>query len=406
MNIAVIGAGAAGLFAAGMLAREGARVTLFEKNQRPGRKLNITGKGRCNVTNAATLHELMANVVSNPKFLYSAFSAFSPSDTMEFFESRGVPVKVERGRRVFPRSDKAMDITDALVAFCKEGGVRLVTEPVVDIEKTEKFHIITKTGSFSSDKIIIATGGITYPSTGSTGDGYNFAKSFGHRVISPRPSLVPLVCGDGICPECEGLTLKNVRLTVCRKDTGKKIYKEMGEMLFTSRGVSGPLVLSASAYMKDGFSEYGLEIDLKPALDDATLDKRLLSDFSENKNKSFKNSLDGLLPSKLIAPFIRLTGIDPDKKVNAVNAGERKRVLDLMKHLPLDVTGSGSVNEAVITSGGVDTAQIDPKTMMSRLVKDLYFAGEIIDVDALTGGYNLQIAFSTAYLAAISAVKE
>lgn len=406
MTVAVIGAGAAGLFAAGLLAQKGSTVLLFEKNSRAGRKLNITGKGRCNVTNDCSPSELMANTVSNPKFLYSAYNAFSPADTKAFFESLGVPLKTERGRRVFPESDRATDITDALVRFCADNGVKFIYNEVVDIEKNEKFHICTKTGSFSSDKIVITCGGISYPSTGSTGDGYAFARKLGHSIKEPALSLVPLRCGEALCNECEGLTLKNVRLTVKHRESGKKVFSEMGELLFTSNGISGPLALSASAYMRGDKKDYALSIDLKPALDHETLDKRLLSDFSQNINKDYKNSLSALLPSKLIAPFVKLSQIDQDKKVNSITAKERHRISELLKHLPLTVTGTGSAHEAVITQGGVSTAEIDPKTMMSKIVPDVYFAGEVIDVDALTGGYNLQIAFSTAYVAAKAASKE
>ena len=401
MRVAVIGGGAAGLTAAGHAAKLGADVDLYEKNDRCGVKLRITGKGRCNLTNNCTREEFFDNVVSNPKFLYSAFSAFDPQAVMAFFESLGVPLKTERGRRVFPVSDKASDIVEALIGFCRDNGVKTVRKNVKKILKDGTFSVVCSDRAESYDKVIVCTGGVSYPKTGSTGDGYAFASSFGHTLIPPKPSLVPLYCPDKLCPECEGLSLKNVMLTVTDNASGKTVYKEQGEMLFTGSGVSGPLVLSASAHMKDAApGRYSLHIDLKPALDEKTLDQRILSDFSGNINKNFSNSLSALLPSKLIAPFIERTGVDPYKKVNAVTAAERKTVVRTLKDLSLDVTSYAPLSEAVVTRGGVCTKEIDPKTMQSKLVPGLYFAGEVIDVDAYTGGYNLQIAFCTAYAAA------
>lgn len=401
MRLAVIGGGAAGLVAAGFAAKLGADVDLYEKNDRCGVKLRITGKGRCNLTNNCTREEFFDNVVSNPKFLYSAYSAFDPQAVMAFFESLGVPLKTERGRRVFPVSDKASDIADALIGFCRENGVRTVRKNVRKIIKNETFSVVCSDRAEKYDKVIVCTGGVSYPKTGSTGDGYAFAKAFGHTVIPPAPSLVPLWCEEPLCAECEGLSLKNVTLTVTEGENGKTVYKEQGEMLFTKNGVSGPLVLSASAHMKDTApGKYTLHIDLKPALDEKTLDSRILSDFSDNINKNFSNSLSALLPSKLIAPFIVRTGVDPYKKVNAVTAAERKTVVKTLKDLTLTVKSYAPLSEAVITRGGVSTKEIDPKTMQSKIVPGLYFAGEVIDVDAYTGGYNLQIAFCTAYAAA------
>ena len=401
MRVAVIGGGAAGLTAAGFAAKLGADVDLYEKNDRCGVKLRITGKGRCNLTNNCTREEFFDNVVSNPKFLYSAHSAFDPQAVMAFFESLGVPLKTERGRRVFPVSDKASDIAEALICFCRDNGVKTIRKNVKKIIKDGTFSVICSDRAEKYDKVIICTGGLSYPKTGSTGDGYAFAKSFGHTVIQPCPSLVPLICSDKLCPECEGLSLKNVTLTVTDTANGKTVYKEQGEMLFTGNGVSGPLVLSASAHMKDVKpGKYALHIDLKPALDEKTLDSRILSDFSENINKNFSNSLSALLPSKLIAPFVERTGIDPYKKVNAVTAAERKTVVRTLKDLSLGVSSYAPLSEAVITRGGVCTKEIYPKTMQSKLIPGLYFAGEVIDVDAYTGGYNLQIAFCTAYAAA------
>ncbi|MBP5206868.1 MAG: NAD(P)/FAD-dependent oxidoreductase [Clostridia bacterium] len=402
MKIAVIGGGAAGLFAAGVASHRGADVTVFEKNDRPGVKLRITGKGRCNVTNDCDRDRFFDSVVSNPRFLYSAYSALTPQDVMAFFERLGVPLKTERGGRVFPVSDKASDIVDALVRYC--GAVTFRHEKVLGIRKEDEFEVKTSKGVYRFDRVIIATGGLSYPRTGSDGDGYGFAAAFGHRIIGTSPSLVPLICEEDLCPRCQGLTLKNVTLSALDTSKNKTVFSELGEMLFTDKGVSGPLVLSASAHMKDITpGKYALYIDLKPALDEQTLDRRILRDFSEQKNKNLINSLHDLLPSKLIAPFVELTGIDPDKKVNSVTVSERRKILELLKKLPLTVVSAAPVAEAIITRGGVDTRQIDPKTMQSKLVPGLYFAGEVIDCDAYTGGFNLQIAFSTANAAAVAA---
>lgn len=402
MKIAVIGGGAAGLFAAGVALHRGADVTVFEKNDRPGVKLRITGKGRCNVTNDCDRDRFFDSVVSNPRFLYSAYSALTPQDVMAFFERLGVPLKTERGGRVFPVSDKASDIVDALVRYC--GAVTFRHEKVLGIRKEDEFEVKTSKGVYRFDRVIIATGGLSYPRTGSDGDGYGFAAAFGHRIIGTSPSLVPLICEEDLCPRCQGLTLKNVTLSALDTSRNKTVFSELGEMLFTDKGVSGPLVLSASAHMKDITpGKYALYIDLKPALDEQTLDRRILRDFSEQKNKNLINSLHDLLPSKLIAPFVELTGIDPDKKVNSVTVSERRKILELLKKLPLTVVSAAPVAEAIITRGGVDTRQIDPKTMQSKLVPGLYFAGEVIDCDAYTGGFNLQIAFSTANAAAVAA---
>ncbi|MBQ1848425.1 MAG: NAD(P)/FAD-dependent oxidoreductase [Clostridia bacterium] len=407
MRVAVIGGGAAGLVSAGFAASYGADVDLYEKNDRLGVKLRITGKGRCNVTNNCTREEFFDNVVSNPKFLYSAYSGFDSQAVMSFFESLGVPLKTERGRRVFPVSDKASDVAEALIRFCKKNGVKTVTKNVKKIVKDGGFSVICSDRVEKYDKVIIATGGASYPKTGSTGDGYVFAGAFGHTVVPREPSLVPLVCEDGLCKECEGLSLRNVTLSCTEVQSGKTVYKEQGEMLFTKNGVSGPLVLSASAHLKNVQpGKYTLHIDLKPALDEKTLDNRILSDFSGSLNKNFSNSLAALLPNKLIQPFIQRTGIDPYKKVNAVTAAERKKIVSVLKDLSLDVSGYAPIAEAVITRGGVSVKEIDPKTMQSKLVPGLYFAGEVIDVDAYTGGYNLQIAFCTAYAAARGVINE
>ena len=402
MKVAVIGGGAAGLMAAGTAAANGADVTLFEKNDRLGVKLRITGKGRCNVCNNCDRQTFFDNVVSNPRFMYSAYSAFDSGDVMSFFESLGVPLKTERGNRVFPVSDKAADIAEALSSYCAP--VLILHEKVKSIDPSDGFEITTQRGKYAFDRVILATGGLSYPKTGSTGDGYVFARRMGHNITEPLPSLVPLICEGDLCGKCMGLSLKNVCLTVKETDGGKTVYSEQGEMLFTGNGVSGPLVLSASAHMTDiRPGKYKLYIDLKPALDHQTLDKRLLRDFSEYINRDLINSFSALLPSKLIGPFVELTGIPKDKKVNSVTSGERRRIADLLKGLPLDVIKTAPVDEAVITRGGVDTKQIEPKTMQSKLVPGLYFAGEIIDCDAYTGGFNLQIAFSTGHAAGIAA---
>ena len=406
MKTAVIGGGAAGLIAAGVAAQNGADVVLFEKNERYGAKLRITGKGRCNVTNNCEKEAFFDNVVSNPRFLYSAYSKFDCSAVMSFFESLSVPLKTERGNRVFPVSDKASDIADALIGFCRVNGVKMTNEKVCDVKKSDRFEIKTSRKEYVFDRVIIAAGGLSYPRTGSTGDGYAFAKSLGHNVTELSASLVPLICCDDICGKCQGLSLKNVNLTVIDSKTGKTVYEEQGEMLFTDSGVSGPLVLSASAHMNETEPDrYKLFIDLKPALDIKTLDKRLLRDFSENKNKDIINAFSALLPSKLIAPFVELTGIPHDKKVNSVTAAERERIAKLLKRLPLTVKSKAPIAEAVITRGGVDTKQIDPKTMQSKLIPGLFFAGEVIDCDAYTGGFNLQIAFCTGYTAGLSAAQ-
>lgn len=400
MKIAVIGGGAAGLMAAGEAASNGADTTLFEKNDRLGVKLRITGKGRCNVTNNCDRQTFFDNVVSNPRFLYSAYSEFTTADTMSFFENLGVPLKTERGNRVFPVSDKASDIVDALARFCEQGGVKVKRERVKKLSHDTDFTVITNGGEYKFDKVIIATGGLSYPRTGSTGDGYKFARDLGHNITKTSPSLVPLICEGALCGQCQGLSLKNVTLYVHDNEKDKTVYSELGEMIFMENGVSGPLVLSASSHMTDIYEgKYKLYIDLKPALDRQTLDKRLLRDFSENKNKDVVNSFSALLPSKLIAPFIKLTGIPRDKKVNSITVSERAAIVEYLKKLPLDVIAAEKIDEAIITRGGVDTKQIEPKTMQSKLVKGLYFAGEIIDCDAYTGGFNLQIAFCTGYAA-------
>lgn len=402
--VAVIGAGAAGLMAAGVAAKNGSHVLLFEKNKKVGRKIVITGKGRCNVTNNCDIDTLIQNIPQNSRFLYSAFRAFSVEQTMAFFEALGISLKTERGNRVFPVSDNAMDIVDGLHAFVRRHQVKIIQETVTAIKTVDGkiSEVVTNEASYAVSKVIIATGGASYPLTGSTGDGYRFAESLGHSIMPLRPSLVPLCAEGKTCPRLQGLSLKNVEITVL--EDGKKLYQDFGEMMFTHFGVTGPLILSASSHMrKFGQAKYQLQIDLKPALDRQTLDKRLLSDFSEQLNCDFNNSLSKLLPRKLIPIIVELSGIDPHQKVNVITKQQRESLARLLKCMTLNITAQRSIDEAIITSGGVNVKEVSPKTMASKLVKGLYFAGEVLDVDAYTGGFNLQIAWSTGYLAGMSA---
>ena len=401
-RIIVIGGGAAGMMAAISAADAGAQVTLVERNDRCGRKLRITGKGRCNLTNDCTPAELMQNVPTNPKFLYAALSHFESADTMALFESAGVPLKVERGRRVFPVSDKATDIVDAMVRMCRERGVKIIKGRVNKIAVKDK----KASGVFIGDEkinagaVIIATGGKSYPLTGSDGDGYRLAGELGHTTVAPKPSLVPLTSRDKDCPRMQGLSLKNVALRMVDKTNNKTVYEDFGEMMFTHFGMTGPMILSASAHLPDVESgRYEAIIDLKPALDEKTLDSRLLSDFSKFNNKDFINSLETLLPQKMIEIVVRRSGIDPRKKVNSITKEERRALLEVIKGFSVSVSGFRPIEEAIVTKGGISTKEINPKTMESKLCEGLYFAGEVIDVDAYTGGYNLQIAFSTGALA-------
>lgn len=401
-NVVVIGGGAAGLMAAYQAAENSNRVTLIEKNQKVGRKIMITGKGRCNVTNNCDNDTFIKNVAVNSRFLYSAISNFSTADTMDFFEGLGVPLKTERGNRVFPQSDKASDIVDALFRAVKKNGVKIILGTVKSLYKQDdEFITVLQNGEkITSDSAIIATGGASYPLTGSTGDGYSFAKSFGHNVTEIKPSLVPLTIHEGFCSKLSGLSLKNVTLKVYEEGRDKPLFSELGEMLFTHFGISGPLVLSASSLMREmDKKNYFALIDLKPALDAQTLDKRLQRDLSENANKDIINSLDKLLPKSLIPITLKLAGIDERTKSNQITKEQRLALCTVLKGMKLTVTGFRPIEEAIITSGGVSTREIDPKTMESKLVKGLYFAGEVIDVDAYTGGFNLQIAFSTGALA-------
>ena len=409
-KVIVIGGGAAGLFAAISAADNGADVILFEKNDRCGKKLRITGKGRCNVTNDCSTEEFLQNVPTNPRFLYSALSALTTQDVKDFFEGEGVPLKTERGKRVFPVSDKAQDIVSALVSASRARGVKIINEKVLslivsDNEGAKKINgVISEGGEYLADAVIVCTGGRSYTRTGSDGDGYAFAKSAGHTVTPLLPSLVPIVCAGKLCPSLQGLSLKNVSLSITDKTTKKEVYSDFGEMMFTHFGITGPMVLSASAHIPDIASgKYEAKINLKPALDEKTLDARILSDFSKYSNKDLINALGDLLPQKLIPVTISLSGIDPRKKINSITREERQSLIDVIRGLRLTLIGFRPLDEAIITKGGVSVKEIDPKTMASKKCAGLYFAGEVIDVDAYTGGFNLQIAFSTGNLAGRSA---
>jgi len=410
-DIIVVGGGAAGLIAAGIAAQQGCNVTVIERNDRVGRKIMITGKGRCNVTNAVTMiNELIDAVPVNGRFLYSAFSQFMPSDTIEFFEQLGVPIKIERGNRVFPVSDKAVDIVDALDKFIKQNHVKRIKGRVTELIVYNGDVIGVKTQDnkeFLAKSVIIATGGVSYPLTGSTGDGYELAKQAGHTIIDLKPSLVPLESSSQICKDLQGLSLKNIAIKVFDTEKYKEIYSDFGEMLFTHFGVSGPVILSASSHMRDiKFDKYELLIDMKPALSHEQLDARIQRDFLNNSNKDFANSLVALLPQKMIPVIVELSGISPTIKTNQITRDMRHGLVALIKELKVPISGFRPIKEAVITSGGVKTSEINPKTMQSKLMNSLYFAGEVIDVDAYTGGYNLQIAFSTGYLAGKSVAEE
>ncbi len=404
-KILIIGAGASGIMAAGTISGRGKDVTILERNDKPARKVAITGKGRCNVTNnCKELSELIANVPTNGRFLYSAFSNFMPQDTIELIEDMGVPLKCERGNRVFPCSDKAMDIVDALVHYGTDDGAEIIHGRAKEL--IIKDGVLKGVRTFdgeeiAADKIIIATGGKSYPLTGSTGDGYELARQAGHTIIEPKPSLVPLNAHEGFCTDLMGLSLRNVTMKVI--DTKKKnkiVYDEFGEMLFTHFGISGPMVLSASSMLRDMEpGRYIVSIDLKPALTHEQLDARILRDFSGNTNKDFINSLGALLPRKLIPVVVKLSGIKANEKVNQITKEQRSRLVELLKDFRVTIKSFRPIDEAIVTSGGVKISEIDPKTMQSKLLPGLYFAGEVIDVDAYTGGFNLQIAFSTGRLA-------
>lgn len=406
-DLIVVGAGAAGLIAAGTAAELGKNVLIVERNEKVGRKLMITGKGRCNVTNACTLlNDLIENVPVNGRFLYGAFSRFMPNDTMDFFENLGVPLKIERGNRVFPESDKASDIVDALRRFVLSNGVKIICGRVVDlIAEADRILSVRceDSSEYSADSFIIATGGKSYPLTGSTGDGYMLAARTGHRIVEPKPALVPLECEEDWCPQLQGLSLKNIEISVYDNEKFTEVYRDFGEMLFTHFGVSGPVILSASSHLKScAPGRYNIFIDLKPALDFDKLDKRVQRDFAEFSNKAAVNALSALLPRKLIPVIIDLCGIPSDLRTNQITREQRHELVSTLKSLPLTVSGFRPIDEAIVTSGGIDVRDIDPKTMRSKKISNLYFAGEVIDADAYTGGFNLQIAFSTGFLAGCS----
>ena len=422
-DLIVIGGGAAGMFAAIQAGYAGARTLLLEPNDRLGKKLRITGKGRCNLTNNCPWQEVLKNVPRNARFLYSALSGFTPEDAMTFFESHGCEIKTERGNRVFPVSDRSASVLDALETALGYAGVELVRAraKALCVEDARITGVRTDRGSFCAPAVILATGGKSYPATGSTGDGYRLAAALGHSIVPPVGSLVPLVEDGATCAQMQGLALKNVNVRLyeapadptvgtsiarpCIQERGKPVFEEFGELLFTHFGLSGPVILSASAHMEPG-KTYLVSIDLKPALDEEKLDARILRDFADSKNRSFENALSGLYPKTMIPVIVARSGIPGDTRVNSVTKEQRRRLLELTKHFTVKISGLRPVEEAIITSGGVATREIDPKTMESKLVPGLYFAGEIIDVDAYTGGFNLQIAWSTAYAAANAAVKQ
>lgn len=411
-KIAVVGAGASGMTAAGRAAELGCEVTLFERNSLLGKKLGITGKGRCNLTNDCAPDEFIKNVTSNGKFLYSAINRFSPADTMAFFEALGVPLKTERGRRVFPVSDRALDIVLALKRYCTGGGgsCRIVNDRITGLLQRADGTVSgvrSEARSYDGfDAVILCTGGISYPGTGSTGDGYRLAAAVGHTISPLIPSLVGLESDAPLCAAAQGLALKNAAVRIVDTEKNKVVYRDFGEMLFCHFGISGPTILSASAHMRPMKSgKYTAMIDLKPALDEETLDRRLLSDFEKYKNKNAANAFDDLLPSKLRAPFLALCGLPPDKKIHTVTHEERRRIAAYLKALPIRITGFRPISEAIVTSGGVNVSEIEPQTMRSKRCPNLYFAGEVMDLDAYTGGFNLQIAFSTAMAAANAAAQ-
>jgi predicted Rossmann fold flavoprotein len=405
-RVVVVGAGAAGMIAAGKAAENGNHVTLLESNDKVGKKLLITGKGRCNITNDADIDGLISNIPGNGFFLYSSFYTFSNLDLIYFLEGMGLKTKVERGGRVFPLSDKSEDVVNVLLDFIKKQKVKLLLKsPVKGIlsENGKVKGVILKSGEkLECDSIILATGGASYPGTGSTGEGYQMVKNLGHNIVNLKPSLVPLIVKELWIKELQGLSLKNISITLVNKNN-KKVYSDFGEMLFTHFGVSGPVILSASRHILDyDYNDISLIIDLKPALANEKLDARIQRDFEKYSRKQYKNSLDDLLPQKLIPVVIKLSGISPEKFVNQVTKEERKSLVNIIKRLRLEIIGARPLSEAIVTAGGISTDEINPSTMESKLVKGLHFAGEIIDVDGYTGGFNLTIAFSTGYLAGIS----
>lgn len=403
-NVIIIGGGAAGMMAGIIAARDGHKVTIFEKNEKCGKKIFITGKGRCNFTNAGDMEDIRNAIVTNRKFMYSSLNAFSNYDVMGFFDELGLASKIERGNRVFPESDHSSDVISVLVRELHRLGVEIVYHTVVKrlrIQDGVVHGVVTADGKkYNSDAVIVATGGLSYPVTGSTGDGYEFAKSAGHTIVPTSPALVAFNAREEYVKELQGLSLRNVG--VCIERDGKELYSDFGELLFTHFGVSGPTVLSASSYMVQELKKGNLTlwIDLKPALDEKKLDERILRDFEDMKNRQFKNSLENLLPKKMIPVIVEMSGISQDKAVNSLSKAERWKLVSLLKKFPVTLTSLRGYNEAIITQGGVQVKEIKPATMESKLVSGLYFAGEVLDVDAVTGGFNLQIAWSTAYAAA------
>ena len=402
-KVLVIGAGPAGLMAAASAAQNGAQVTLLERNEKPAMKLRITGKGRCNVTNAAALDELIAHVPVNGRFLYAAFSRFMPADTMALLESLGVPLQVERGGRVFPVSGNAHDVADALVRHAKRSGAQFARGRAsrLHMEEGHIAGVITEEGRcIPAGAVVVATGGMSYPKTGSTGDGYALARQAGHTVLPLAPSLVPLECHEGFCARLMGLSLRNTGLEVWDTKLRRMVYRDFGELLFTHFGVSGPMALSASAHMREMEPErYQLRLDLKPALRPEQLDARLVREFAQNANKNFINALNGLLPKAMVPVAVQLCGVPPGLRAGQVSREQRQSLAALLKRFPLTVTGLRPIEEAIVTSGGVCVGEVNPGAMESKKLRGLFFAGEVLDVDAYTGGYNLQIAFSTGKLA-------
>lgn len=406
-ELTVIGAGASGLMCACAAAQRGLKVLLLEPNRMPGRKLRITGKGRCNLTNNCDVREFMRNIPGDGRFLYSALNTLPPEGTMEFFQSRGLLLKTERGNRVFPVSDNANDVARLLTEQCAKSGVQLLRARAKRImtDNGAVTGVETDQGIIECKAVAVCTGGLSYPLTGSTGDGYRFARELGHSVSPLRPSLVPLESADDYCAQMQGFSLKNVTLSVF--EDGALIYKELGELLFTHFGVSGPLVLSASSHMRHmGRSVYRLEIDLKPGLDERKLDARILRDFEKYSNKEFKNALNELAGRTMVPVLVELSGIPPEQKVNSVTREQRAALVRLFKAFPVSVSGARPIDEAIVTAGGVSTREINPRTMESKLVHGLYFAGEVLDLDGYTGGFNLQIAWSTGWVAGNSVLSE
>lgn len=413
-KVIVIGGGPAGMMAARTAASRGMEVILLEKMERLGRKLAITGKGRCNITNAADIEDMMEQIIGNKYFLYSALYQFTNTQVIEYFNELGVKTKVERGNRVFPESDKAMEVVEAMVNDLVGLGVKIYTKKEVKeilVEENKTCGVKCEDGSlYNGDKVIITTGGLSYPRTGSTGEGYRMAKKIGHTVIRPLPSLVPLESNQPWVRALQGVSLKNVSIKIMKDH--KKVYSEMGEMLFTHFGISGPIILSGSRSILDHMTEEEKKtlklkdcqviLDLKPALDEKTLDQRIRRDFEEFSRKQFKNALDKLLPNKMIDEIIKLSEIDGEKPVHQVTKEERLRLVKLLKQMTIEISKLRAIEEAIVTAGGISVDEINPSTMESKLVEGLYFAGEVIDVDAYTGGYNLQIAFSTGYLAGMN----